>query len=356
MDATVIWAAVGALGTIVAAGVAAWAARQSRNSAKEANAAAGTLATIERDRRHDELAPEFELKFTDTGGDHANLMVTLAGGRVESLDEVTFTILDETGKDHWGRGLPNGVTQEDAEAFVWAPWEFNKAASAQIVSNRESRPRAYSRVSGKNWDLLPLSRTRPGHWMSSLSQERWQEDHAEQPIRLLITCRREGYEPWTLLYEVAAGQILPEERQQASQILVRPQTYDGAQAGVLPEEATEAVHIVVVTNSSPRPIRNVAAELEVFGGISPGKKLADVVGMMEKAQIASGASVLVFARMVRSGHLELLYPGDKAAFAWSFDVATYPNAEFIVRFTDDQELDWEVGPDLRLTKLTNRDW
>lgn len=36
--------------------------------------------------------------------------------------------------------------------------------------------------------------------------------------------------------------------------------------------------------------------------------------------------------------------GDKVAFAWSFDVTTYPTAEFTVRFADDQELDWEVGP------------
>lgn len=192
MDAATVWSAVAAIGTLAAVGVAAWASRQSSNSAAKSNAAAETLATIERDRRHDELAPEFELEFTEAAGDHANLLVSLTGGRLESLDEVTFTILDETGKDHWARGLPDGVTQEEAEEFVWGPWQFNTGASVQVVSNRQSRPRPYSRVSGKNWDLLPLTRTWPGHWMSSLSHERWQKDFAEQPIRLLITCRREG--------------------------------------------------------------------------------------------------------------------------------------------------------------------
>ena len=33
---------------------------------------------------------------------------------------VTVTILDEAGQDHWTRGLPDDVMQEEAEMFVWA--------------------------------------------------------------------------------------------------------------------------------------------------------------------------------------------------------------------------------------------
>lgn len=99
-------------------------------------------------------------------------------------------------------GPPTDVTQDEAAAFVWGPWEFLPAAAVQIASNRQSRPRPYSRPSGKNWDLLPLMRTRPGRWMSTYRQEQWQSDFEGQPIRLLITARHEGYEPWTLLKEV----------------------------------------------------------------------------------------------------------------------------------------------------------
>jgi hypothetical protein len=48
-------------------------------------------------------------------------------------------------------------------------------------------------------------------------------------------------------------------------------------------------------------------------------------------------------------------PGDSAAFGWSFDTGTYPKAAFTIRFADDQELDWEVGPDLRPRKHPIRD-
>jgi hypothetical protein len=197
MDAATWWAAVGAAGTVVAAAIAAWAARQSHDAAVQANAAAESLASIERGRRHDEIAPVFDLKFTETGGDDASLRVTLTGGGLERLDEVTFTILDEADKEHWSGRLPPRLTQEEAEAFVWGPWEFNTNASVQIATNRMSQTRAYSRVTGKNWYLLPLSRTQPGHWMSTYSQQQWQDDYEDHPVRLLITCRREGYEPWT---------------------------------------------------------------------------------------------------------------------------------------------------------------
>jgi hypothetical protein len=61
MDTLVAWSAVGAIGSVAAAGIAAWAAYQSRSSAREANAAAGALAEIERDRRRSELMPRFRI-------------------------------------------------------------------------------------------------------------------------------------------------------------------------------------------------------------------------------------------------------------------------------------------------------
>jgi hypothetical protein len=201
---TVTWAAVGAVGSVGAAGVAAWAARQSRSSAQEANAAAGTLAAIEWDRRHDELAPDFDITciVRDANADSAGLHIALRPGRLERLDEVTVTILDEVGADHWAHGLPAGVTQEEAQAFVWGGWEFNTGASAQVVSNRTTRPQAYSAVTGRNWDHLPMRRTQLGQWMTGTSPEQWRNQHEGKPVRLLLTCLREGYESWTVQRDI----------------------------------------------------------------------------------------------------------------------------------------------------------
>jgi hypothetical protein len=68
----------------------------------------------------------------------------------------------------------------------------------------------------------------------------------------------------------------------------------------------------------------------VFGGTSPGKKLADVVGKIEQGHLGSTATVDMFVRVTPSSRQDLLDSGENAAFAWSFDVETYPKAEFTI--------------------------
>lgn len=38
--------------------------------------------------------------------------------------------------------------------FVWGPWEFNAAATEQVISRRTSKAQPYSQRTGKNWDRL----------------------------------------------------------------------------------------------------------------------------------------------------------------------------------------------------------
>ena len=68
---------------------------------------------------------------------------------------------------------------------------------------------------------------------------------------------------------------------------------------------------------------------------------------MHTMHCGSTATADAFVPVARSGRRELLDAGDNAAFAWSFDTETYPKAAFTISFADDQELDWEAGPDLR---------
>jgi hypothetical protein len=76
---------------------------------------------------------------------------------------------------------------------------------------------------------------------------------------------------------------------------------------------------------------------------------------MHTMHCGSTATADVFVLVARSGRRELLDAGDNAAFAWSFDTETYPKAAFTIRFAETQELDWEVGPDLRPRKHPIRD-
>lgn len=192
-----------AITAMVATIAAAVAAIGSWRAATTANETATKMASIERDRRHQELTPRFQITCKEKSGApaYAELHVMLTDGGLDHLDEVTVKILDETGSDHWAPGLPDGVTHEQAEAFVWGPLEFNTGASDQVVSNRRTKPRPYSRMSGQNWDLLSLQRTRPGHWMTATGEGDWRKEHGG-PVRLQLTCRCDGYEPWSLLREI----------------------------------------------------------------------------------------------------------------------------------------------------------
>ena len=94
----------------------------------------------------------------------------------------------------------------------------------------------------------------------------------------------------------------------------------------------------------------------IAGEAATEPKLADVTGRIEQMHLGSTAIADTFLPAARTGRQELLDAGDNAAFAWSLDTETYPKAQCTIRFAEDQEVDWEVVPDLRPRKHPIRDW
>jgi hypothetical protein len=158
--------------------------------------------------------------------------------------------------------------------------------------------------------------------------------------------------------QVIADQIRLQERQQADQVDVAGRPTDGAQAAVLPPDKGEPVHMVVVTNGSTRPIREVACKIEVIGADPSIRhdKQADVYGLMMPYALGPAAQAETFVFGERTGTIPVLRAGQKAAFVWSFTVALYPRFSVWLRFTDDAGLHWEITTDLHLQKLAKRDW
>jgi len=53
-----------------------------------------------------------------------------------------------------------------------------------------------------------LERTRsPLWWDGNDREERWRDKWLSMPMRLVLTCRREGFEPWTVPYEVDVPEV-----------------------------------------------------------------------------------------------------------------------------------------------------
>lgn len=184
------WGAIGAFSTATLGAVAAtgaWFA--ARRSAETAEA----LARIERDRRHEERRPQFELSLGGPYREHSTLNVHLAGP--DELDEVEIVSIrvDDDDKDRT-RLTPGGATQEEIENHVWGPFRFTP-----MVDNGDEHGRALGsfRLRVGRGRPFQMERTRPGRWMTGKTQDQWQDDYRGEPVRIVLTCRVSD-EEWTL--------------------------------------------------------------------------------------------------------------------------------------------------------------
>jgi hypothetical protein len=88
-----------------------------------------------------------------------------------------------------------------------------------------------------------------------------------------------------------ADQTRLEERRQADAIDVRVGGAEGGQLEVLPPDKSEPVHVIIVSNNSHRPIREVACKIEAIhrDGTTRHDKLADIYGIAETVALGPGA-------------------------------------------------------------------
>jgi hypothetical protein len=213
-------AVVSAIGAALSAAVAAiatfWArtaARQANEAAANAGATANTVAEIEKQRRHQELTPNFRVRAAilddskSPGFGFAVLFVMLLDGQLDTLNEVTVSILNTVDLRPWN--LPESVSETEAENFIWSGWEFDTwfvnpkgdPRSKLAANHRQSKPRSFSRREGKDWFELLLRRTRPPEWDDRTNEE-WQRQYDEVPLRLALNCNLAGHEPWIVYKSV----------------------------------------------------------------------------------------------------------------------------------------------------------
>jgi hypothetical protein len=106
-----------------------------------------------------------------------------------------------------------------------------------------------------------------------------------------------------------------------------------------------------VRNRSRRPIRRVACRAD--NGVDRTLIPAGTVGQLLVTSPNSGP---VFIDSVHSPYVPLIRAGDRYAFAFPLGQSQNPECRFILRFTDDAGLHWQVDHELHLEKLARRDW
>lgn len=181
----------------VAALVAAIASVGSWVAARQANHAAATLARIERDRWHADLTPKFEVTCQTTGGDRAQLRVALVGpAGLDRLDRVIVSVRD----DIRGRRpvTAGGPSAEQIAQHVWGPYRFVPGVDRADQTGRTVAP---VELHLGDWRPFALERTPPPPWSGDI--ETWRRQYDSQPLRLTLTCHRQGDQPWTVPIELA---------------------------------------------------------------------------------------------------------------------------------------------------------
>jgi hypothetical protein len=155
---------------------------------------------------------------------------------------------------------------------------------------------------------------------------------------------------------VIAAQNRLLEREQANKIDVAVTTVLGGDAQMLPPEKNEPVHVVVVSNGSNRPVRNVACKVEAWrlDGVRETTS-ADAYGEMRLVALGSTAQAEAFAFGARDRNMPVLRAGRKGAFPFPFACSQYRRLVTWVRFTDDDQ-HWEIHISLHPKKLESRDW
>lgn len=180
---------------VVSAASAAYARQQARAASKQAQAAEVTKE-IERDRRHAEMTPVLKVtcKAQQGATDQAELTVELTGpDDLDRLDEVTVRIRDDMPDRKPRPG--SELSQEQIAETIWGPYKIKAGLRDTDEIGRMHGPFALP----KNEPYpIPLEHTTPPPW----NPRGWWGRYDGKPVRLMITCRREGHQPWEIPVEV----------------------------------------------------------------------------------------------------------------------------------------------------------
>ena len=172
----------------------------------KANAAAETLAGIERDRRRSELTPRFRIAWepANPGVDALTMRIMLTGPPgLDRVDRLTVRIRnDHFRRDDWPL-TAGGPTREQVQQQIWGPYRFRPHTGPDDArADEHGRVTVYDHEVpvGEQLQFL-LEPTVPPSWSRDASGE-WWRGMVGTVIRLALEAERTGHGRWTLPAEL----------------------------------------------------------------------------------------------------------------------------------------------------------
>jgi hypothetical protein len=163
---------------------------------RQAVASEGVTA-IEGKRLHDDLTPELAITCdARPGADsrRADMTLELTGpAGLDRLDEVTIRIRDDMPDRKPTPG--SQLTQEQISEVIWGPYRLNPGMRDTDSCGRVHGP---FRLPKREPYPIQLEQSMAPAWATPSF---WRNQYDDKPVRLELTCRREGHEPWILRLE-----------------------------------------------------------------------------------------------------------------------------------------------------------
>jgi hypothetical protein len=160
-------------------------------------AEAGKVTAIEQQRFHADQTPQIALKCEarDPDGHQAELMLELTGPMaLDRLDQVTVRIRDDQPR----QPTPGSLQQEEHwEEVIWGRYRIRPGLRDTDPNGRAHGP---FRLPKNEPYPIPLGQSIAPPWQTDWQS--WRDQYRGAPVRLEITCVRDGYQPWVLTPEI----------------------------------------------------------------------------------------------------------------------------------------------------------
>ncbi|WP_157743164.1 hypothetical protein [Micromonospora coriariae] len=219
MEVAEIWSAIGTVASAVAAFVALAVAYLAYGATQTAGSSTAALTRIETRRIWAETIPQFKVSIEAQADTYALMRVELVGPpSLDRLDQIRLSIRD----DYHARGasqVAGGPSAEEVANHVWGPYRFRHGTDGGSENDRTVAPFGLPLGEGT---YFSMDRQYPPRWNKSGSETSWRRDYKDKPVRLLLKCAREGFEPWSVPVEVF---VTPLQQQ------VAPRPASGASSG-----------------------------------------------------------------------------------------------------------------------------
>jgi len=200
------WANVISSGAAV---VAAIAAAASWRAAVNSNKTSSSLAEIERERRHAELTPQFEVRCEKYNDNIFYLYLWLRGpADLERIDSLTLTIRDNKrmGQDTSTQATNSSgePTAEDIDKQIWAPYRFDPQTSGSSVDGRTS---SYSDLKRGDECRFQLTRTIAPRWNTTAGTDWCAGLGISGQLKISILCKNFESATWTVSWQLERPQV-----------------------------------------------------------------------------------------------------------------------------------------------------